>query len=210
MDDHVKIITLEDQVTQAVALDEITTLNGPQALGDLLETELSDGLPIASLLVDVDVEGGPTAIRWAVTTKTGGNIGKFDTARLFPRADSGETRCKVTSFSFDGASLDFSPDSWTSDWVEAKVLRVAFLKGPRGGASAGRFTTLEATVFGARDDFLVRASIELTDDIRTANLVFSGIPTGTASLDDLPGYVTPGINYPCVNLARWALNFVRP
>ena len=37
--------------------------------------------PIAwrPLLVDVDADGAPNAIRWAVTTKPGGSVGKFDT-----------------------------------------------------------------------------------------------------------------------------------
>ena len=79
---------------------------------------------------------------------------------------------------------------------------MAFLKGPRGGAASGSYSRPEVDTFAGRHDFLIRVSVELTEEINKAKLVFAAIPTGLESLADLPGYTSPGVNYPCVSLTR--------
>ena len=118
------ISTLEDQVVMPVALDQLKIVSGAQALGGLLEEVLVDNTPVGSLMVDIDVDGHPKAVKWVITTKDAGAVVKFETHRLFPEAATADNRCKVTSLLYNGASFAFSPGSWTSDWVEASVLKV--------------------------------------------------------------------------------------
>ena len=202
MGDGVTVIDLDDQVTMPIAVEQLPVITGAQGLGDLLEEELEENTAVGSLLIDMDVDGEPKAIRWTITTKDAGATAKFETCRLFPEAATSDTRCKLTSFGYNGASFNFRPNCWTSDWVVASSLKVSFLKGVRGGAAAGAYTQQEVEKFSGRFDFLIRASIELTGEIEKAKLVFSAIPTGQDSLVDLPGYISPGINYPCVSLTR--------
>ena len=207
MEDHVKTIaSLDDPASDPVAVDQLVIVSGLQAIADVVEEELTQDKtrPVGTLAVGVDPDGRPESIRWVVSTWAGGLMGKFETKKLFPRAETTEPKSKYTTFNFDGATFPFRPDAWTSEWVQASTLRVAFLKVASSSrtSAAGALQLKEAEKFGARVDFLVRASVELTEQKAEAEVVFSGIPTGLDSLDDLPGYASPGNDYPAVELVR--------
>ena len=117
MDEHVKTIAmLDDQITDPVALDQLVTVASLQAIDEVVEPVLDQARtrPIGSLAVEIDGDGAPTSIRWVVSTWSGGLLGKFETKKLFPGAETVEPKSRWTTLWFEGSSFAFRPDSWTS------------------------------------------------------------------------------------------------